>query len=66
MSLLFDFVLALGALIPRSILEIDCMGCFVAMVARSSYRIYPRGFDTSSVLRGAFVQRERRDRAWPE
>ena len=54
MSLLFDFVLALGALIPRS------------MVARSSYRIYPRGFDTSSVLRGAFVQRERRDRAWLE
>ena len=36
------------------------------MVARSSYRIYPRGFDTSSVLRGAFVQRERRDRAWPD
>ena len=60
MSLLFDFVLALGALIPRSILEIDCM------VARSSYQIYPRGFDTSSVLQGAFVQRERRDRAWPE
>ena len=27
MSLLFDFVLALGALIPRSIFEIDCMGC---------------------------------------
>ena len=27
------------------------------MVARISFRIYPRGFDTSSVLQGAFVQR---------
>ena len=50
MSLLFDFVLALGVLIPRSILEIDCMGVLVAMVARSSYRIYPGGFDTSVLL----------------
>ena len=41
-------------------------GVLVAMVARSLYWIYPRGFDTSSVLWGAFVQRERRDRAWSE
>ena len=54
MSLLFYFVLALGALIPRSILEIDCMGVLVAMVARGSWRNYQRGFD---LLQGTFVER---------
>ena len=50
MSLLFDFVLALGVLIPRSILKIDCMGCSCSYGGKEFIPDLPRGFDTSVLL----------------
>ena len=39
----FDFILALGALIPGSILEIDCMGCSCSYGGKEFIPDLPKG-----------------------
>ena len=52
MSLLFDFVLSLGVLIPRSILEIDCMGCSCSYGGQEFIPDLPRGGSTLACFWG--------------